>query len=196
MNVHLAVFGAARRGRDALARIEQPGLVEGTLDRKERGTFFGRELHAHRIDLFDAHAVLAGDRTAQFDAQLEYFCTEQFGPLPLRLVVGIEQDQRMQIAVAGMKDVHAAQIVLALHLDDGGQHPAQVLARNGAVHAVVVGRDAPGRREGILAARPEAQALGLRLRNADRGGAGASQHLIDATDFFLDFFGRAIGLGQ
>ena len=43
-----------------------------------------------------------------------------------------------------MEHIDAAQAVLALHLLDALEQGADVLARDGAVHAVVVGRDAAG----------------------------------------------------
>ena len=45
-----------------------------------------------------------------------------------------------------------------LHLGDGVQHLGQALARDGAVHAVVVGRDAADRRERRPCARPRSAA--------------------------------------
>ena len=83
-------------------------------------------------------------------------------------LVGVEQDQRMQVAVAGVEHVRAAQAVLLLHAPRSRCSTSrQALARDGAVHAVVVGRDAADGRERGLAAGPEAQALGLaRARRA------------------------------
>ena len=48
-------------------------------------------------------------------AQFENIRAERVGAFPLAGCVGVEQDQRMQVAVAGVKHVHAAQIVLFLH---------------------------------------------------------------------------------
>ena len=50
LDVHAAVFGAAVQRGDGLAGVEQPGRIEGTLERKERGTLGLGELHAHRCD--------------------------------------------------------------------------------------------------------------------------------------------------
>jgi hypothetical protein len=57
------------------------------------------------------------------------------GALHLALDVGVEHDQRMQVAVAGVEDVGAAQAVFLRQLGDARQHMRQVLARDGAVHA-------------------------------------------------------------
>ena len=69
-------------------------------------------------------AVLAGDGAADLDAQLEDLAAERLGALQLVRVVGVEQDQRMQVAVAGVEHVGAAQAVLLLHLGDARQHLA------------------------------------------------------------------------
>jgi hypothetical protein len=96
--------------------------------------------------------VLAGDRAAELDAQFEDLGPEAVGALPFTGLVRIEQDQGMQVSIAGMKDVHAAQPMLLFHPLDGREHAGQSLAGNRAVHAVVVRRDAAGGRKRILAA--------------------------------------------
>src|SRR3546814_3253830 len=74
----------------------------------------------------------------------------------------------MQVAVAGVKDVGDAQAVARAELAHALQHQRQARARDGAVHAVVVRRDAADRREGRLAPGPERQSLRLAL--ADPAG--------------------------
>ena len=56
--------------------------------------------------------MLAGQHAAEFDADPQDIGAETFGPLHFAGLVGIVQDQRMQIAVAGMKHIGDAQIVL------------------------------------------------------------------------------------
>ena len=99
----------------------------------------------------------------------------------------------MQIAIAGMKHVGATHVVFYFHGRDAKQDGRQMLARDRAVHAVVIRRNAPCSRERILAAGPEAQALRFVLRHGDGGRAGRLQHVRHARDFFLDFFRHAIG---
>src|SRR5438552_17109296 len=102
----------------------------------------------------------------------------------------------MQVAVAGVKHVRAAQRVLLLHLGDEVEHLAQALARNGAVHAVVIRRDASDRRERSLAPRPEAKPLGLVSRDGATYGAGLLQHRLHARDLVLYLGFGAIGLAE
>jgi len=133
------IFRAASRGRHALARIEQAERVEGSLDGVELAQFLGRELDAHLIDLLDAHAMLAGDGAADLDAQFQQASAQFLGALQFAGLVGVEQDQRMQVAVAGMEDIGHAQSVFLGQLGGAPQHLGQGAARDGAVHAVVVG---------------------------------------------------------
>jgi hypothetical protein len=102
----------------------------------------------------------------------------------------------VQVAVAGVKDVGAAQAILGFHAGDRAQHLGQALARNRAVHAQVVGRDAADGREGRLAPGPEAQAFGLVARDADAAGAGALEDTADALDFLGDFARRAVRFAE
>jgi hypothetical protein len=60
--------------------------------------------------------VLAGHRAAHGHAGLQDVGAEELAAVQLVRVVGIEQDQRVQVAVAGVEDVAAAQLVLLLHL--------------------------------------------------------------------------------
>src|ERR1700733_4236645 len=89
--MHLAVLGAARPRRDAFVRVQQAGWVESPLDGVKRIAFFGRELHAHGIDLFDADTVLARHRAAQFDAGLKDVGAERLRPVPLVQIVTVEE---------------------------------------------------------------------------------------------------------
>src|SRR5471032_2598172 len=61
LDVHAPVLGAARQRGDDLARVEQPLRVEGRLQCQHLRALGFRELHAHRIELLRAHAMLAAD---------------------------------------------------------------------------------------------------------------------------------------
>ncbi len=88
----------------------------------------------------------------------------------------------MQVAVAGMEDVAHRQAVFRGQRLDAAQHLGQGAARDGAVHAVVVGRQPPHRGKGILAPGPEFLPLGLVAGQADLGGTGGRQQAADALD--------------
>ena len=61
--------------------------------------------HAHQVALLDADAVLAGQAAADLDAELQDVGAGRLGLLQLAGVVGVEEDQRVQVAVAGVEDV-------------------------------------------------------------------------------------------
>src|SRR3546814_18555743 len=101
--------------------------------------------------------MLTSNRAAPLQTKFRNGGAEFFGALDFFPLVGIEHDQGMQVAIAGMKHVGTAQAELIFHFFYGSKHPAKMPAWNGAVHAVVVGRDSAGRREGIFTACPENQ---------------------------------------
>ena len=124
------------------------------------------EHFGHQVALFDAHPVLAGQHTAHRHAEAQDVVAEFLGPMKFALLVRIVKDQRVEIAVAGMKDIGDPQIVFLRQGLHARQHLGQFLAGDRAVHAVIVRRNATDGGEGGLAAGPEGGALLLRLRDA------------------------------
>src|SRR6185437_193283 len=112
------------------------------------------------------HAVLSGQHAAHLHAQAKDVRTKALGLLELIALAGIVEDQRMQIAIARMEDVGDRQSAGLRHLADTAEYLRQAVARNGSVHAVVIRRDAPDRRERRLASRPELQPLALAAGDA------------------------------
>src|SRR5579883_1275298 len=115
-------LGTAVQCRHGLAGVEQAALIERALDGMEDLELAPAELHAHLLDLLHADAMLAADAAAFAHAELENLAAEGLRPGEFVRDVGIEEDQRVQIAVAGMEDVGAAQAVFALHPADRLQH--------------------------------------------------------------------------
>ena len=70
----------------------------------------------HQVALLDADAMLAGENAPDLDAELENFGAELFGLLQLTRDIGIIENERMQIAIAGMKHVGDAQPIFRGHL--------------------------------------------------------------------------------
>src|SRR4051812_12893684 len=70
-HVHAAPLRAPLERRHSLAGVEDAVRIEGALHVVEGGDLGRAELNAHLPQLLDAHAMLAGDRAADFDAQLE-----------------------------------------------------------------------------------------------------------------------------
>src|SRR3546814_5305418 len=74
------------------------------------------EHRAHEIALLDADAMLAGQHAADLDAELQDVGAEVLRLLQLARLVGVVEDERMQVAVAGVKDVGDAQAVARAEL--------------------------------------------------------------------------------
>ena len=193
---HLAVLGTAVERRNELARVEQPGRVKRRFQGEHLRVFCRRELHAHAVELFHAHAMLAGDGAAHGHAGFQNVGPKQLAAAQLIGVVGIKQNQRVQVAVARVEHVHAAQLVFFFHRLNGQQDVGQALARNGRIHAHVVGADAATGRKGVFAPTPKAQALFLVVAHGNGRGPRAAQHVAHAGDFFFHLFGRAVAFAQ
>lgn len=112
VHMHATEFGASVQGRDRLAAIEQPVWIEGVLDQMKLPEFGGRELHAHLVDLLDTDAMFAGDGAAYLHAQFENPVAEFLRAFELSWAIGIVKDERMQVAIAGVKHVGNGKSVL------------------------------------------------------------------------------------
>src|SRR4030088_1408983 len=112
MDVHAAQLGAAVQGRKYLAGIEQALRVERAFQPLLLVEIDLPEHLRHQVSFLDADAMFTGQHAAELDADPQDIGAEVLRPLDLAGLVSIVQDQRMQIAVAGMKHVGDAQIVL------------------------------------------------------------------------------------
>src|SRR6478672_9955674 len=97
VHMHAAKLGAAVQRRKHLAGVEQTLRVESAFQSLLLVQIdLGKHL-AHQIALFDANAVLAGEHPAEFDAGPQDIRAEGLRPLHLAGLIGVEEDQRMQI---------------------------------------------------------------------------------------------------
>ena len=94
---------------------------------------------AHQIAFFDTNPVFAGQHAANLDTQPENIGTEFFSIIQFTGHVRIKQYQRMQIAVAGVEDIGNPEAVFFRQFLHAGQHIGQLPARDGAVHAKIIG---------------------------------------------------------
>src|SRR5262249_61912230 len=94
--------------RKHLGWVQQPLGVEHCFDPHLHGKVGLGELDRHEIALFNADPVLAGEAAAESDAELENLMARLLRTIGLRGVVGIIEHERMQVAVAGVKDVGSA----------------------------------------------------------------------------------------
>ncbi|MNC60015.1 hypothetical protein D3C75_1098660 [compost metagenome] len=91
--------------RNVLARVEQASGVECGFDGMEQGQFIAVELRAHLIDFFPTDTMLAGNTAADLHTQFQNLAAKRFGPLQFTRLVGVEQNQRVHVAVTSMKYV-------------------------------------------------------------------------------------------
>src|SRR5579864_7703686 len=107
MNMHAAQLGAAVQLREQLAGVEQPLRIEGAFEALLLVQVNLVEHGRHEIALLDADAMLAGENTADLDAEAQNVGAEGLRPLELALVVGVVEDERVEIPVAGVEYVGA-----------------------------------------------------------------------------------------
>jgi len=67
--------------------------------------FYGIELYAHLIDLLDPDPMLPGDRPAHRDTQLENLAAQFLGTQQFTGLVGVVENQGMEVAVTGVEHV-------------------------------------------------------------------------------------------
>src|ERR1044072_2948225 len=194
MHMHAAELGAAVQRWKHLAGVEQSLGVEGAFEPLLLVEVALGKPARHQGSFLDADTVLAGEHAADLDAELEDLGAELLGALQFARLVGIIEDQRMQVAVAGVKHIGDAQPELLGELARALQDQRQLGARNGAVHAVVVGRNAPDRRERCLAPGPEQEPFVLRRRDADLRRAALPRNRLHALQQMVHFRGRAVEL--
>src|SRR5262249_51491361 len=112
MDVHTAELGTAVQHREHLAGVEEPVGIEGAFEPLLLRQLALAEHRAHEVALLDADAVLARKDAAHRDAELQDVAAESLGALELARLVGVVEDERVEIAVAGMKDIGDAEPIL------------------------------------------------------------------------------------
>src|SRR6185437_13080868 len=143
--------------------------------------------------LFYADAVFTRQAAAEFDAKFQYGFARHLSAVGVARLVGVVEDQGVQVAVAGVKNIGDLEVVFGADLADARQGVRQLRQRNGAVHAEIIRNTADGA-ERRFAAGPDAGALiGARtddgcLRIVLRGDLG------DAAEQDADFAFRAFDL--
>src|SRR5208337_4252069 len=171
MDMHSAEFGAAAELREHLSGVEKTFGIESAFEALLLIEIALIEHRVHEIALLHADPMFARQDAADLDAETKDVGAKRLGLVELARLVRVIEDQRMEISIAGMKDVRHAQAVSRLHLLHALQHGADLLARNRPVHAVVVGRDPADGGKRSLPPGPEQQPLLLGLAGAAACGA-------------------------
>ena len=143
------------RAASTLPGFNRPAGLNAARTRCHQREIVRRKNQRHEFVFFHADAVFAGERAAHGDAVPHDFAARRDHARELRAIALVEQDQRMKVAVAGMKNIADLQIVFAADFLDAPQSFRQARARNHAVLHVIHRRNAAQRAEGILPALPQ-----------------------------------------
>ena len=167
MDMHAAELGAAMQCRKHLAGIEQALVVERAFEPLLLIEIDLGKHHRHQIALLDADAMLAGQHAADLDAQPQDIGAELLRPAPARPACW----HRRGSADANCRRRHETHWRRARpYFADNSfmrcSTSGSLRARNGAVHAIIIRRDAADRGKRRLAAGPEQQPLLLGVGDA------------------------------
>ena len=180
---------------NTLPGLQMPVRIERAPHELHRVEIVRGEHLRHRCLLVGADAVLAGDRAAGVDAVRAGSPTATCSACSAWPGNGfVVADERMQVAVAGVKDVADAQARARFESANPAQHLRQLRARHDAVLHVVVRRHAAHRRERRLASLPDPRALVVVLRDLDRRWRRPPADGLDACEQLVDFDSRAVEL--
>src|SRR6056297_658617 len=182
-----AVFLAEPQGRNALARVQDTGGIKCGLYVVELLQLLVAELYGHLANLLHAHAMLTGNATTHFHTHFQNARAKGLGSLELARHVGIKQNQRVQVAIAGMEHIGDTQAKLLGHLLHFRQNVGDMTAGNGAVHAVVIRGNPADSWEGRFAAFPQQGTLLLTLGGANRCGAQLAKDFLGLGNMLVDF---------
>ena len=122
MDMHPPHLGAAMKFGEYLAGIQQALGVEGAFELLLAFQVGRAELIFHQVALLHAHPMLPGQNAADIDAKAQYIRPERLGAFGFAVAVGVIEDQRVQIAVAGMEDIDHAQPMHARQAADFAQN--------------------------------------------------------------------------
>src|SRR5262245_21107503 len=187
-------FTAKPRGRENLSGIAEPRGIEGASQTLHRLQIVLAE-HSRQVSLFiGSDAVLARDRSPGVDAVLENFRRHGFGVRRLTRDRFIVANQRMEIAVAGMKDVANRQARPLLELADPAEHFRQLRSGHHSVLHVVARRHASHGRECRFAPFPDTLALPWIARDLYSERATLFTDAFDDREQFVNLDARTIKL--
>ena len=165
---HAARRPALAASGNTLAGFSSHAGSKTSLTRSCASRSAGAYCTVHQVALLDADAVLAGQAAADLDAEPQDVGAERLGLLEVARLVGVVEDQRVHVAVAGMEHVGDPEPVARGQLADPAQHERQLADRDRAVEADVVGD---------LAHRPERRLAPLPDQRALRRRPALAQHL-------------------
>src|SRR5262249_37155376 len=136
----LALLDARPRRRQHLVRAATALLVERRPQPQHPVEVLRREQLRPEVQLLHAHAVLARDAAARADALVENLVAGRQHALHLVLVALVEEQDRVDVAVAGMEDVANPDIILLADALNLAEDVGQLGPRHDAVLGAVARR--------------------------------------------------------
>src|ERR1700674_4274556 len=172
--------------------IEATLWVEGAPDPVHRLQVGLVEHLRHERSLVGAHAMLPGDRSAEAQTDAKNIAGDVLSKLLLSRHFGVVQNKRMEIAVAGVKDVGDPKSGLPRKRLDVAENFGDLRARDDPVLHDIVRADAADGGERTAASFPEQRSFVFVLRPADLQRTRGASHLDGSSGSVLDFSERPV----
>ena len=150
----------------------------------------------HQVAFLDTHAMFAGQHATGIDAGHQDFGAGRFRCLGLARHRSIIHHQRVEVTVASVKDIGDPKAVAGNDGADLTEHRTKLAARDGAINAIIIRRDAAYGWKRRLAPGPEQQALRLVGGGAQVGTVVGVGDGGDAGKLIVHLRRAAIGLGN
>ena len=150
----------------------------------------------HQVAFLDTHAMFAGQHATGIDAGHQDFGAGRFRCLGLARHRSVVHHQRVEVTVASVKDIGDPKAVAGNDGADLAEHRTKLAARDGAINAIIIRRDAPHGGKRRLAPSPEQQALRLVGGGAQMGAVVGIRNGGDAGKLIVHLRRAAIGLGN
>ena len=112
---------ASTGGRQHLTRAQIILWIECPSQVRHSGEVVSGEHLVHELDLLDADPVFASDASATSKTLIQDLAACFQDVFGLFQIAFVEQQDRMDISVAGVENVHDADVVLLANLDDAFQ---------------------------------------------------------------------------
>src|SRR5574337_1160572 len=173
---HLVQDGALPRGPDLDARlgrredlpgVEQPAGIKDPLHLAHGLQVVAGELQRHVVPLLQADTMLAGEAAAHLDAGLDDLGSHLLRLAELPFVPGVRADERVEVAVARVKDVGHPEAVFLGQLPDQCHDGGELGPRDDRILDVIFGADLAHGGEGGLPPLPEQEPLVVIPRHSD-----------------------------
>jgi len=155
-----------------------------------------RESERHELGLFHADTVFSGERAADFETVADNFGGGLHGAFELRGVARIVEDDGVEIAVAGVKDVADLKTELRPDLPDAAKSLREFRTGNDAVENVIAGSETAEGAEGIFAAFPEKFAFGIVVGDANFAGVMRVANFRDGGGLCSDGFSESLDFDE